>query len=266
MSNPTLYDNPLLRFWYGSVRTVRMDVFQKVFTLSFGIYMLQRFAHAKEWLTEAGFHVKIGGTFNQPFLFPLLPEWAVAPFGAAVFITIAAVILGWQRKIFEWLHVCIGFLYSKCRLCRGLYAEQIVCDRLSDLCRHLASQRDYERVAAADPCRRHCCSCISWRVIARFAIGTWFQNPYTLYSQLHGHYCTDACAQALYFVPLQGWTVFMYSALIFELIAPVLFMRRSLRPLAMVWGIGFHPDHRGVYASADLFQPADDHFLHSVFG
>jgi hypothetical protein len=41
-------------------------------------------------------------------------------------------------------------------------------------------------------------------------------------------------------LPLWGWSVLQYLALAFELLAPLLFTVRRLRPVALVLGIGFH--------------------------
>jgi hypothetical protein len=69
--------------------------------------------------------------------------------------------------------------------------------------------------------------------------GDWLTHTDVLWTQVQGYYCTDLAAWMLHVTPMWGWSVMMYSALLFELTAPLTFGWKRLRPLAYVWGFGF---------------------------
>ncbi len=70
--------------------------------------------------------------------------------------------------------------------------------------------------------------------------GDWLKSGDVLWSQVQGVYRTELAAWSLRHLPLWVWSVLQHLALAFELLAPVLFTVRRLRPLALVLGLGFH--------------------------
>ena len=70
--------------------------------------------------------------------------------------------------------------------------------------------------------------------------GDWLLYTDTLWTQVQGHYRTTLAATLLQIVPKNAWAVGMYSALAFELLAPLLFTVRRLRPIGILWGIAMH--------------------------
>ena len=69
--------------------------------------------------------------------------------------------------------------------------------------------------------------------------GDWAHDPDVLWTQAQGIYRTDLAAFLLNYQPKWVWTLMQYTALLFELSAPVLFTFRRLLPTGIVVGIGF---------------------------
>jgi hypothetical protein len=56
---------------------------------------------------------------------------------------------------------------------------------------------------------------------------------------VQGIYCTNFAAWLLRTLPHNAWPVMMYGSLAFELLTPILFMVKPLRPIGLIWAIGF---------------------------
>ncbi len=70
--------------------------------------------------------------------------------------------------------------------------------------------------------------------------GDWLKGNDILWGHVQGLYRTEAAAWALHHLPKWTWALQQHVSLVFELLAPVLFCARRLRPVAFVVGMGFH--------------------------
>jgi hypothetical protein len=70
--------------------------------------------------------------------------------------------------------------------------------------------------------------------------GDWLQNPDFLYTHAVGLYRTEAAVWAIQSFPHWAWWVMGYTALVYEIGAPVLFVVPRLRPAAYLVGFGLH--------------------------
>jgi hypothetical protein len=70
--------------------------------------------------------------------------------------------------------------------------------------------------------------------------GDWLEHDDVLWAQAQLPFMTDLAAWMVREVPKSAWAAMQWSALAFELGAPLLFIVARLRPLAFVWGIGMH--------------------------
>jgi hypothetical protein len=70
--------------------------------------------------------------------------------------------------------------------------------------------------------------------------GDWWGGEDILWVQVQGIYMTDAAAWMVRTLPDWSWRVQQELALWFELLAPVLFGVKRLRPIAFVLGLGLH--------------------------
>jgi hypothetical protein len=73
----------------------------------------------------------------------------------------------------------------------------------------------------------------------KLAHGNWLGDSYVLWSQTQGWYRTDLAALVLRHLPAGAWPAMQWAALVFELLAPLLFGVRRLRPLAFLMGGAF---------------------------
>ena len=69
--------------------------------------------------------------------------------------------------------------------------------------------------------------------------GAWLKFSNVLYTQVQGVYRTDFAAWCLRTFPVWSWTVMQWTALLFELEAPVLFCVRKLHIIGSILGMGF---------------------------
>ena len=70
--------------------------------------------------------------------------------------------------------------------------------------------------------------------------GDWLTSDDVLWSQLQNIYMTDAAALFVRVTPTWAMTLLQHTALGFELLAPLLFGLRRLRPFALFIGISMH--------------------------
>jgi hypothetical protein len=67
--------------------------------------------------------------------------------------------------------------------------------------------------------------------------GDWLRDSHVLYSQVQGPYRTEAAAWLLRHLPREAWNLMQSLSLSLELLAPVLFTVRRLRPMGFALGV-----------------------------
>lgn len=273
--------------WYRPIHPGRLRRFEQAFVVSFLFYMTERFRYAAEWLTNEGFHLTAATkSWFHVTPFPLLPAAWVPAFGVILFGSGVAVLFGWQRR----LCTCILFFCS-------VYVQNV--DVISAFTLNkfyilvfavLAAQpRAQEfRTAAGETVLRHSAWALrtlqATLLIQYFTAGTcktifgdWLVHTDVLWSHVQGVYRTEMAAWMLRVLPKWAWTLQMLAALVYEFVAPVLFLFRRTRPLAIVWGILFHlmiaaTMHQLIYFSLQmmtfyvLFVPEKNLYLREPGG
>jgi hypothetical protein len=236
----------LLDFWFKPVRAERLVLFQRLFTLTFFIYLLGWTSSATEWLTTEGFHLSARATSRAyPAPFPALPPSWLVPFVIYLFGSTVAVILD------------VGGRLAKANLC-GLAVYVQMVDQPSSftlnklyvvffffltIAPQVMTAKDGSRWQAAWGVRfiqatiiiQYCTA-----GICKAACGDWLYNPQVLYTHTVGIYRTPIAAVVVEYTPYFLWIVFAWSALLFELMAPVVFILRRTRTFACLWGASFH--------------------------
>jgi hypothetical protein len=245
----------LFDFWFKPIDPIRLEMFEKVFTFSFLVYMIERYTYAYEWLTDYGFHFTPEmNLWWQPTPLPTLPEWMVIPFGFILFGGILGLLLGWQRRFFAWyvfglsVYVQLIDLRSAFTL-NKLYIVGFLVLALAPYGRVYGTKDAPRRLHSAWPVR-----VLQGTILIQYMTagwckvfhGDWLERTDILWSQVQGIYCTDFCAWLLRILPEWAWSVQMYAALVFECFAPILIGVKRLRifgvPLryiGLVWGLGF---------------------------
>lgn len=257
----------LFNTWFAPVDPIRLEAFQRCLSVSFLLYMAERFKHVYEWLTERGYHpTEQSKAWFRIDPFPLLPTWAVPIFGLVLFGSTLALIINWKPRWMSWIvlacavyvqHADPHSAYTLNKLYIVSFAVLAMAPRT----------RLYYAKRGGEPVKRQS----AWAlrtiqmtiIIQYFTAGLckvshgdwvytynnadqtreWFPSPDTLWTHIQGCYCTDIAAWMLRSIDettdMWLWSCMMYSALLFELAAPVLFGFRKLRPLGYFWGFGF---------------------------
>jgi hypothetical protein len=251
----------LTAFWVGPVEALPLRIFESLFTVTFLIWMGRCFLTWEEWLTEAGFHLTEAElrSMGYPAPWPLLEPWQVPIFGGL--IVLGAVLLLWpvawgvgqavkpaplwRRRVglvllfatalyAQRVDYMAAFTLSK--LYVGIYAVLMVSPGM------WREPETGRLMVSAAPLRVIQATLILQYFAAGLAKadGAWLKGGDILWGQVQGVFRTETAAWALRTLPVWTWTVQQHLSLAFELLAPVLFCVRRLRPVAFVVGIGFH--------------------------
>lgn len=225
----------------------RVRVFECLFTASFLLWTGRCFASWREWLTPAGFHLDAAElrSLGYPAPWPLLEPWQVLLLAAAILAgALLTMRLPWRRAGFALLALCalcvqgIDFMaaFSLNKIYVGGFvllaaAPAMVCEPSSG-----------RAVQSLAPLRVFQATLVLHYLAAGLAKvdGDWLGGHDILWGYMQGVYRTDAAAWALRHLPLWAWGVQQHVSLGFELLAPLLFGWRRLRPLAFALGVGFH--------------------------
>jgi hypothetical protein len=229
------------RFWYASIEAAPLELCRQGLAWTMLIYYVAWARHASEWLTSAGYHPSAAvDPGNAPGL-PLLPESALPFVGVAFFGCLLAYIFGFARRQLGW--VLLG---------ASIYTLQVdpiaafTINRLFVICwlvLALAPAPDEHGRMRAWPTRM-----LQVLVVTQYFAsglcktinGDWWGGQDILWTQVQGIYMTDLAAWMVRTLPHWAWTLQQELALWFELLAPLLFAVRRLRPLAFVLGLGLH--------------------------
>lgn len=237
-----------MEFLVGQQDVLPLRVFEAAFTASFLLWMGQCFRTWEEWLTEAGFHLTSEElvSMGYPEAFPLLNGYGVI--GLAVLITVSGLLLIFNK----WRRAALLGLFASAVYVQG--GDMMSAFTLNKLYVAvygiLLITPGYRR----DPeTGRLIGSVVGMRVIQATLLlqylaagtgkafkGDWLKYSDVLYTHVQGGYRTEFAALSLRTFPVWSWTVMQWTALLFELEAPLLFCVRRLRIVAFIIGMGFH--------------------------
>lgn len=233
----------IYHFWLAPISSLRLHLFQRVFTFTFLLYMGAWFLHAPEWLTEKGYHLdRFTKDIFHPSPFPLLSSTAVIPFAILLFGATLLVIFDCFASFAIWVVLGCAIYVQNVDLISAytLNKYYIVVFALLAVSPPRYPQHKYQ---SAWPVR----TIQSTLLIQYFTAGTckmlhgdWLQNPQVLWSQVQGHYATDLAAYLLRIIPKEAWSIMTYGSLILELVLPIAFLFKKTRKVAMSIGIVFH--------------------------
>jgi len=239
--------NKTQKFWFGPIDTIALDTFRMCLGFAILLYMRFRWIYVDEWLTTKGFHINFENLPLHDFGVPLLPEKLLPLFGIIFFTSIIAFILGWCFQWTRWIVLaCLVYVTAADQL-SAFSPNKILIASVFILC--LAPVGSYWSI---HPKRDRMQPAWGLRILQATMIihlfmsgwnkayfGEWLINPHVLWTQVQGTYRTEAAAFLLRVLPTQIWTAMQAGALLFELLAPALFLRKSLRKIGLVWGLVF---------------------------
>lgn len=238
-----------LQFLVGETDAVALRVFEALFTITFWMWMGHCFLEWREWLTNWGFHLNVRETalMGHPAPFPLLQNgYQVALLGAAGAAGSLCVVFNRWRKFgllvlfafslyVQGADVIVASTVNKFFI--AIYGILLLCPGYM---RDGTSGRQQVSAVAIRVIQATLILEYFASGIAKAFVGDWLKYGDVLYTVIQGEFRTDFAAWCLRSLPVWSWTVMQWTALLFELEAPVLFGVRKLRPIAFVIGIGLH--------------------------
>ena len=236
------------RFWLGPGGAARLEAFRVCLGLSLLLYVGFRWQYAREWLTAAGFHVSPASLPYFDLAVPLLPENFLPWFGLIFFGAICAFIAGWQLNVVSWM-VLAGVAYVSAADQLSFFSPNkilivslfvLAASTLGGYARRAGDRRPAPSVWPVRILQATAMIHLFAAGWAKIAFGgEWLAKPYVFWTQVHGTYRTDAAAFLLQHLPMKGWYALQWSALVFELLFPLLLTIRPLRRVGLAGGVIF---------------------------
>lgn len=234
------------RFWHASIDPAPLELFRQALAWAMLIYFIAWARHAPEWLTAAGYHPSAAvDPINAPLL-PLLPAAALPFVGLGFFACLLAYIFGLARRVLVWVLLLASIYVMEVDPISAFTINRlfVICWLVLALAPEPTREADDARpTTRAWPTRMLQVLLVSQYFasgLCKSLNGDWWGGEDVLWTQVQGIYMTDAAAWMVRTLPRWAWTVQQQLALWFELLAPLLFGVRRLRPVAFVLGLGFH--------------------------
>jgi hypothetical protein len=236
-----------IAFLAGPTDAIRLDFFRVALASSLLVYVVAWGSHASEWLTSRGFHVSAAAAgVYQPVLPPLPP--ALLPVFAAFYLgAIVSLIVGFKVRgavlgsLAGTMYVTFADPLSAFSLNR-IYIVALAILACVPLGAHLSVGSAPTGQHSVWPIRVLQATIVLQYFMAgvcKAMHGDWLESPLVLWTQAMGYYRTDVAAFFLRMLPPGAWAAMQHTALGFELLAPVLFGVRRLRPVAFLLGAAF---------------------------
>jgi hypothetical protein len=247
-----------LRAWLNAPQPIeRLALARIVLPLVLLAFQSSRIAHADEWLSPAGFRVPdLGGDWRQPLYIPPVSVGMAWAIGVVMVVsglsTAAGLFTRASAAIFATLLAYVAladrleaFTVSKL----GPMLSLALCLTPSGA-RYSVDSWLRRRRHPGEPLPTH----VSGAVIRFFQVflaamysgagiaklrGDWLGGD-VLWSHLHDNYQTIVSWALGRAVPAWGWQGLQYLSLTFEVLAPVWFLLRWTRPIAVVAALSMH--------------------------
>lgn len=243
--------NAMLDLWFEPIQPARLRVFEKAFAITFIYYVASWGLFAREWLTTEGFHFSAEATSASypPPMPPLPPEWLV-PFMVVIFAAPTFVILGIGRRpalfitfvcaiYIQLVEIAAAFTLNKLYIM--FFLVLLIAPRPQKVA--VEGEEEPQLRQSAWPVRliqstliiQYCSA-----GICKVAHGDWLKRADILYSHAVGLYRNTLATLAIHHLPKSLWVVQGVIALLFECLAPALFLIMKLRWIAIFVGVGMH--------------------------
>jgi hypothetical protein len=233
----------------GPTDAIVLRTFRYVFLISLLLYLAAWWTHAGEWLSTAGFHVDTADA-NPALPSPAtpLPPGFVPVLGAVLFGAILLALADqWVRmSLAVTLGLVIYVTYvdlASAFTINILYIAGLAVLVVAPRSRIVRDGNQVMHVQSVWPVRILQATLLILYFncgLGKAVFGDWLKSPDVFFSQIQGPYRSGLACWLIANLPLRAWTAMQVVTLWFELFAPVLFMVRRFRPLALVIGIGLH--------------------------
>lgn len=231
----------------------QFQFFLWLFVFTFGLYMVHRFGHGYEWLTDRWFHytseIKAGRQYSP---LPTLPSRAVLPFGIFVFSVIGLYLIWWKQKYLIRLLFFISVYTQFVDLASAFTLNKYytVFFFLAALSYVYVDKVDNLKKISARPVRiMQLTFLIQYFTAGTCKVKHWDRLVHqdVLWTQMQWLYCNNVCACLLRITPKWYRQYFEYLTLGFEIWAPLLllisYLHHKLVPLkwiVFIIGMWFH--------------------------
>ncbi len=233
-------------FWHAPISPLPLAAFRQVFGWTMLIYFVAWARYAPEWLTDAGYHPDASIDPNNAPGLPLLPAAALPWVGVVFFGALLADLFGFGRRVTIWI-LLAGALYA-------LVVDPIASFTINRLfvigliILAVAPEPSPASESTPEEQRAWPVRMLQVTMVAQYFAsglcktlrGDWWGGEDVLWTQIQGVYMNDFAAWLVRTLPEWAWVAQEQIALWFELLAPLLFGIRKLRPLAVVVGVGLH--------------------------
>jgi len=231
----------------GARDPIRLDTFRLAFGLSLLVYLAAWWPNAPEWLTPAGFHLSSLAAGEYGPVAPLLAPRTLPLFGGLLFGSVVAFILGWRLRSVTWLTLLLVTYVTYADPLAAFTLNRLFMAGLAVLA--VGPKGSYwsvdprpEKPQSIWPVRILQATVLTQYFTAgycKMAHGDWLLNPHVLWTQTRGWYMTDLASWMLRTLPVGVFSWMQYGALTFELLSPVLFTWKRIRPVGFAWGFAF---------------------------
>jgi hypothetical protein len=231
------------------VPAIRLESFRWTLTLALLVYTLAWSIDAREWLTPAGFHISPEASHGLQLPVPLLRGAALPAFLILYIGSMVAILLDLRPRACAYV-VFVGLLYvtTADRLASFSMNKLALVSWLVLLLAPWPKRSDTvdpdrpPQLRSAWPLR----ICQATLLLQYFGAGIcklrgdWLSSSRVLWLQAQDVYMTELSAWMVRELPAWVWAGLQHGALAFELLAPVLFCVRRLRPIGFAWGLAMH--------------------------
>jgi hypothetical protein len=238
-----------LDFWFRPISEARLLLWQRVFALTFIIFVAQWSYYGAEWLTDVGYHTSTKATDDvYPTPFPTLPHGLLVPFLLVMFGSATLVMLNLGGRAAK-------FVVLACAIYIQL-VDQISSFTLNKLYIFGFFLLAFAPRPKADPTDPNGATLQSaWPVrvlqatlliqygdagICKIYHGDWLHEVDILYGHSVGVYRTEIAGWLMNHMPPLFWSASSLFALSFEVFAPIFFLPRRTRLLAILAGTAMH--------------------------
>ncbi len=240
-----------LNMWFEPTSPARWRLFERAFALTYIIYVADWSQWATEWLTNVGFHptASMISSVYPPPITPMdptyLPFFLIIVFAAPTFV-----IFGIFKRISLFV-CCLCTIYiqlvdlNAAFTLTKLYIVFFFLQSIAPSPKWVFLPGKEEpvlrvsswpiRIIQTTLCIQYCTA-----GTCKMFHGDWLKVSDILYGHSVGLYRNQIATYAIHYLPRPAWVVQSAMALMFEALAPLLFIIRRLRPIGIVVGVGMH--------------------------
>lgn len=229
-------------FLFSPVDAKRLLLFERVFSLTFLIYTAGWSLHAREWLTNYGFHVSPEAmSKSYPTPIPPISEGFLPFFLLGMFTATICRIFNKGGKLAQAFTLLFAVLIQLIDLTSAFTLNKLYIVVFAIL--FFAPPASKDGTHSVWPVRVIQATLLIQYGTAgtcKIFFGDWMYRSDVLFTHSVGVYRTSLAALFAAYVPMIGWTITAIYALLFELLAPILFILKSTKNLTILAGIALH--------------------------